>query len=89
MYRLQIRTPDNEWKYVKHVEGGITCNAADTLSFLTKVSYRHLDWHVSLTCYHRGISKARYTALFDPPLIKLASNVLVSSILSGPGMTSQ
>ncbi|KAJ3830472.1 gibberellin 2-oxidase [Lentinula raphanica] len=33
---LQIRTPNNEWKWVKHVPGGITCNAADTLSFLTK-----------------------------------------------------
>ena len=33
---LQIRTPEGEWKYVKPVEGGITCNAADTLSFLTK-----------------------------------------------------
>ncbi|KAI3604213.1 flavonol synthase [Moniliophthora roreri] len=33
---LQIRTPENQWKWVKHVPGGITCNAADTLSFLTK-----------------------------------------------------
>jgi hypothetical protein len=33
---LQIKTPEGEWKYVKPVEGGITCNAADTLSFLTK-----------------------------------------------------
>ena len=33
---LQIRTPEGEWKYVKPVDGGITCNAADTLSFLTK-----------------------------------------------------
>lgn len=33
---LQIRTPEGEWKWVKPVEGGITCNAADTLSFLTK-----------------------------------------------------
>ncbi|KAJ5939936.1 hypothetical protein N7516_000104 [Penicillium verrucosum] len=32
---LQIRTSDGEWKYVKPVEGGITCNVADTLSFLT------------------------------------------------------
>ncbi|KAJ5129445.1 uncharacterized protein N7515_005484 [Penicillium bovifimosum] len=32
---LQIRTSDGEWKYVKPVDGGITCNAADTLSFLT------------------------------------------------------
>jgi isopenicillin N synthase-like dioxygenase len=35
---LQIRTPDGSWKYVKPVEGGITCNAADTLTFLTKGS---------------------------------------------------
>ncbi|KAJ4366479.1 hypothetical protein N0V83_008115 [Neocucurbitaria cava] len=33
---LQIKTPEGEWKYVKPVEGGITCNAADTLTFLTK-----------------------------------------------------
>jgi isopenicillin N synthase-like dioxygenase len=33
---LQIRTPEGTWKYVKPVEGGITCNAADTLTFLTK-----------------------------------------------------
>ncbi|KAK7045449.1 hypothetical protein VNI00_007702 [Paramarasmius palmivorus] len=33
---LQIRTPDNEWKWVKHIPGGVVCNAADTLSFLTK-----------------------------------------------------
>ena len=32
---LQIRTPEGEWKYVKPVKGGITCNAADTLTFLT------------------------------------------------------
>ncbi|CAG9955873.1 unnamed protein product [Clonostachys rosea f. rosea IK726] len=32
---LQIRAPNGDWKYVKPVEGGITCNAADTLSFLT------------------------------------------------------
>ncbi|EXJ93280.1 hypothetical protein A1O1_01672 [Capronia coronata CBS 617.96] len=32
---LQIRTPEGQWKWVKPVEGGITCNAADTLSFLT------------------------------------------------------
>ncbi|KAL3428978.1 hypothetical protein BDV09DRAFT_201071 [Aspergillus tetrazonus] len=33
---LQIRTPEGKWKWVKPVEGGITCNAADTLTFLTK-----------------------------------------------------
>ncbi len=33
---LQIKTPDGAWKYVRPVDGGITCNAADTLSFLTK-----------------------------------------------------
>ncbi|KAI1401286.1 Clavaminate synthase-like protein [Hypoxylon fuscum] len=32
---LQIRTPEGEWKYVSPVDGGITCNAADTLTFLT------------------------------------------------------
>ncbi|KAL4767765.1 hypothetical protein BDW60DRAFT_226363 [Aspergillus nidulans var. acristatus] len=33
---LQIRMPEGKWKWVKPVEGGITCNAADTLTFLTK-----------------------------------------------------
>ncbi|KAF8590533.1 gibberellin 2-oxidase [Ramaria rubella] len=33
---LQIKTPNNEWKWVRPVPGGITCNAADTLSFMTK-----------------------------------------------------
>lgn len=32
---LQIRTPEGEWKYVRPVDGGITCNTADTLTFLT------------------------------------------------------
>ncbi|KAL1599403.1 hypothetical protein SLS59_006421 [Nothophoma quercina] len=32
---LQIKTPEGQWKYVKPVSGGITCNAADTLTFLT------------------------------------------------------
>jgi isopenicillin N synthase-like dioxygenase len=36
---LQIRTPEGEWKWVKPVDGGITCNAADTLSFLTNGEY--------------------------------------------------
>jgi isopenicillin N synthase-like dioxygenase len=27
---LQIRTPEGEWKFVKPVAGGITCNAADS-----------------------------------------------------------
>jgi isopenicillin N synthase-like dioxygenase len=36
---LQIRTPEGKWQYVKPVEGGITCNAADTLTFLTKGKY--------------------------------------------------
>ncbi|KAJ6145479.1 hypothetical protein N7470_009374 [Penicillium chermesinum] len=33
---LQIQTPQGDWKYVKPVDGGITCNAADTLSFSYK-----------------------------------------------------
>lgn len=32
---LQIQTPEGDWKYVRPVDGGITCNTADTLSFLT------------------------------------------------------
>ncbi|KAF9264468.1 Clavaminate synthase-like protein [Marasmius fiardii PR-910] len=33
---LQILAPSNEWKWVKPVTGGIICNAADVMSFLTK-----------------------------------------------------
>ncbi|KAF5498733.1 Aldehyde dehydrogenase [Colletotrichum fructicola] len=41
---LQIRTPEGDWKYVKPVEGGITCNAADTLTFLTNVASSKQAW---------------------------------------------
>ncbi|KAF7358295.1 Flavonol synthase [Mycena venus] len=34
---LQVLTDDG-WKWVKYVEGGITCNAADLMSLMTKVS---------------------------------------------------
>ncbi|KAJ7195368.1 hypothetical protein GGX14DRAFT_475175 [Mycena pura] len=33
---LQVLTSENEWKWVKYVEGGIICNAADVLSMMTK-----------------------------------------------------
>ena len=36
---LQIQTPEGAWKWVKPVEGGITCNIADTLTFLTNGVY--------------------------------------------------
>lgn len=39
---LQIRTREGEWKWVKPVEGGITCNAADTLTFLTNGTWPEL-----------------------------------------------
>ncbi|PLB55860.1 gibberellin 2-oxidase [Aspergillus steynii IBT 23096] len=32
---LQIRTPEEEWKYVKPVDRGITCNLGESTSFLT------------------------------------------------------
>lgn len=32
---LQVRTPQEEWKYVKPYPGSITVNIADSLSFLT------------------------------------------------------
>lgn len=38
---LQIRTPEGQWKWVKPVEGGITCNIADTLTFLTNGMPQH------------------------------------------------
>ncbi|ESK96705.1 flavonol synthase [Moniliophthora roreri MCA 2997] len=44
---LQILTPTNEWKWVKPVKGGIICNAADVLSFLTKGYIK--------SCVHRVI----------------------------------
>ncbi|KAJ7069550.1 hypothetical protein C8F01DRAFT_1048276 [Mycena amicta] len=33
---LQVRTPEEEWKWVKYVPGGIVCNAADLISMMTK-----------------------------------------------------
>ncbi|WWD21543.1 hypothetical protein CI109_106029 [Kwoniella shandongensis] len=32
---LQILTPQNEWRWVKHVEGAVVVNTADALEFLT------------------------------------------------------
>ncbi|WWC98777.1 hypothetical protein V866_005670 [Kwoniella sp. B9012] len=32
---LQILTPENEWRWVKHVEGAVVVNTADALEFLT------------------------------------------------------
>ncbi|WYZ36212.1 hypothetical protein EsH8_XI_000095 [Colletotrichum jinshuiense] len=32
---LQIKTQEGPWKYITPVEGGIVCNAGDTLTFLT------------------------------------------------------
>ncbi|WRT68845.1 uncharacterized protein IL334_005826 [Kwoniella shivajii] len=32
---LQILTPDNQWRWVKHVEGAVVVNTADALEFLT------------------------------------------------------
>ncbi|TDZ53693.1 UPF0676 protein [Colletotrichum trifolii] len=42
---LQIKTPEGRWKYVKPVEGSITCNAADTLTFLTNAGGPHIASH--------------------------------------------
>lgn len=50
---LQIRTPEGEWKYVKPVSGGITCNAADTLSFLTNgkhAPHNHIPSNFARLC---------------------------------------
>lgn len=60
---LQIRTPEGEWKYVKPVEGGITCNAADTLTFLTNgtSAFQHCD-QAMLTLGTQASSNRRSTA---------------------------
>jgi gibberellin 2-oxidase len=41
---LQIRTPEGQWKYVRPVEGGITCNTADTLTFLTNGKFTSIPY---------------------------------------------
>lgn len=41
---LQIRTPEGQWKYVRPVEGGITCNTADTLTFLTNGKFTPIPY---------------------------------------------
>nr|GAT49296.1 flavonol synthase [Mycena chlorophos] len=33
---LQVRTPEDEWKWVRYVPGGIVCNAADLIALMTK-----------------------------------------------------
>lgn len=53
---LQIRTPEGAWKYVRPVPGGITCNTADTLTFLTNGKHHMRPW--SLQCSDR-VSNAK------------------------------
>jgi len=78
---LQILNPDAKWKWVKYVEGGITCNAADTLSFITKGYIK--------SCIHRVVRPPDDQAHFerlglfyfvrpgnDVPIIPAASPVL-------------
>lgn len=65
---LQIRTPEGQWKWVKPVEGGITCNVADTLTFLTNGMPRPLrdneltaDWYCRFFEIHN--SPRRHSAI--------------------------
>lgn len=63
---LQIRTPEGEWKYVKPVPGGITCNAADTLSFITKGTIGRLRFESRADVCHR-IYQVDYSSCGDTP----------------------
>lgn len=70
---LQIRTPEGAWKYVRPVEGGITCNTADTLTFLTNGKRSMTPW--SLECSERitntkpitGFIKSTVHRVVKPP----------------------
>lgn len=64
---LQIRTPEGQWKYVKPVEGGITCNAADTLTFLTKGIPPNASSSVSKDFMNRTHSSHRLRQIDRPP----------------------
>lgn len=55
---LQIRTPEGQWKYVKPVDGGITCNTADTLTFLTNGKC-----FLSRTGIYRFVSSGTYNGI--------------------------
>lgn len=64
---LQIRTPEGDWKYVRPVNGGITCNAADTLSFLTKGMLNYaFDGRVALNSI-AGFIKSTIHRVVTPP----------------------
>lgn len=64
---LQIRTPEGTWKYVKPVSGGITCNAADTLTFLTNGRYLCLKMLVSKLTTMAGFIKSTIHRVVTPP----------------------
>ncbi|KAJ4987629.1 2OG-Fe(II)oxygenase superfamily protein [Stagonosporopsis vannaccii] len=64
---LQIRTPEGEWKYVKPVPGGITCNAADTLTFLTNGKTTPLKPLVFMLTTRAGFIKSTIHRVVTPP----------------------
>ena len=86
---LQIRTPEGDWKYVKPVDGGITCNAADTLTFLTNGKSHPL--HSTLTSYVElilpttGFIKSTVHRVVTPPKDQMSIPRLGLLYFSRPG----
>jgi isopenicillin N synthase-like dioxygenase len=85
---LQIRTPEGQWKYVKPVEGGITCNAADTLTFLTKGKDHVLIHQPSLNMeltVQTGFVKSTVHRVVTPPADQISIPRLGLLYFSRPG----
>ncbi|KAI1382854.1 Clavaminate synthase-like protein [Hypoxylon trugodes] len=86
---LQIRTPEGEWKYVSPVEGGITCNAADTLSFLTN-GFIKSTIHRVVTPPKDQINVARLGLLyFNRPGANTPMKTVPSPLLDRLGLISE
>ncbi|KAF1851286.1 gibberellin 2-oxidase [Cucurbitaria berberidis CBS 394.84] len=86
---LQIKTPEGEWKYVKPVEGGITCNAADTLTFLTN-GFIKSTIHRVVTPPHDQINIPRLGLLyFSRPGEKTPMRTVPSPLLDRLGLITE
>ncbi|KAI5864155.1 Clavaminate synthase-like protein [Durotheca rogersii] len=83
---LQIRTPEGDWKYVSPVDGGITCNAADTLTFLTN-GFIKSTVHRVVTPPRDQMATARLGLLyFSRPGARTAMRTVPSPLLERLGL---
>lgn len=83
---LQIRTPEEEWKWVKPVEGGITCNAADTLSFLTNGNFsQYPRFYRNMLILSSGFIKSTIHRVVTPPKDQIQTPRLGLLYFARPG----